>query len=187
MLLFYTCSPGPHLRNSDMPCGVVAFTAQVDGIGPLGWICCYMDGTFEHVPSSWANTKYFSCDRADSASGSWMRQDLQYRSATWWMLHLSMCHPAELTLNISAAIELVQYSTHVDWYMLPLKSENMTTTSHTNGSVGGMRETLCYFAAFVYKSPKLGTANLFANGCKNKVIWLNSYFCNNPLSECLSF
>ena len=29
MLLFYTRSPGPHQRNSDMPCRVVAFTVQV--------------------------------------------------------------------------------------------------------------------------------------------------------------
>ena len=184
MLWFYTCSPGPHLRNSDMPCGVVAFTAQVDGIGPLGWICCYMDGTFEHVPSSWANTKYFSCDRADSASGSWMRQDLQYRSATWWMLHLSMCHPAELTLNISAAIELVPYSTHVDWYMLPLESENVTTTSHTNGGVARLR---CYLKnvslllldhviTWLARLPccKQGQSRLGCEGTREVFRWANS-------------
>ena len=28
-MAFYIRSPGPHLRNSDMPCGAVAFTAQV--------------------------------------------------------------------------------------------------------------------------------------------------------------
>jgi len=37
----------------------------------------------------------------------WVEQDLQDGPATPWILYVNMCQPAELTLNISAAVELV--------------------------------------------------------------------------------
>ena len=65
-----------------------------------------MDKTNSHSHNQ-HNIKYFSCKSAGSISGRWVEQGIQDGLAASWILYVDMCWPAELTLNISGATELV--------------------------------------------------------------------------------